>query len=104
MAEAAVIWRSHDTKGEEPVGFVILEEGVVYSEDFMNELRENVDQEAGDIAKPGQVFAVSDLPKTNSGEIMRRVLENIAEGEDLSDSSTLGDHPTAETIRERTRD
>jgi acetyl-CoA synthetase len=104
VAEAAVIGRSHDTKGEEPVGFVILEQGTEYSEDFMSELRDHVGDEAGDVAKPGQVFAVSELPKTNSGKIMRRILENIAEGEELGDTSTLADPSVAETIQEETQE
>lgn len=104
VAEAAVIGRSHDTKGEEPVGFVILQQDTEYSEDLMDNMREFVGDEAGDIAKPGQVFAVSDLPKTNSGKIMRRILENIAEGEELGDTSTLSDPSVAETIQEETQE
>jgi acetyl-CoA synthetase len=104
VAEAAVIGRSHDTKGEEPVGFVILAEGIEYSEDFMSELRDHVGNEAGDIAKPGVVIAVDDLPKTNSGKIMRRLLENIAEGEELGDTSTLSNPDVAETIQQQAQE
>ena len=104
VAEAAVIGRSHDTKGEEPVGFVILQEGTEYSDDFMSELRDHVGNEAGDIAKPGQVIAVDDLPKTNSGKIMRRILENIAEGEELGDTSTLSNPDVAETIQQQAQE
>jgi acetyl-CoA synthetase len=104
VAEAAVIGRSHDTKGEEPVGFVILQQDTEYSEDLMDNMRDFVGDEAGNIAKPGQVFAVSGLPKTNSGKIMRRILENIAEGEELGDTSTLSDPSVAETIQEETQE
>ena len=105
VAEAAVIGRSHETKGEEPVGFVILEKDQEYSEDKMSELREGVGEEAGDISKPAQVIAVSELPKTQSGKIMRRILENIAEGEDeLGDTSTLSDPSVAEQIQEQAQE
>ena len=101
VAEAAVIGRSHDTKGEVPVGFVILEKDQEFSEDLQENMREHVGEEAGDIAKPDQVFVVNDLPKTQSGKIMRRILENIAEGEELGDTSTLSDPSVAEDIQEQ---
>ena len=83
---------------------MILAEGVEYSEDFMSELRDHVGNEAGDIAKPGAVIAVDDLPKTNSGKIMRRLLENIAEGEELGDTSTLSNPDVAETIQQQAQE
>ena len=104
VAEAAVIGRSHDTKGEVPVGFVILEKDQEYSEDLVENMRDHVGDEAGDISKPDQVFVVSDLPKTNSGKIMRRVLENIAEGEELGDTSTLSNPEVAEQIQEQAQE
>ena len=104
VAEAAVIGRSHDTKGEEPVGFVILQQGYEWSEDMEQELIDHVAEEAGSISKPARVFAVDDLPKTNSGKIMRRILENISEGEELGDTSTLADPSIAETIQEQTQE
>ena len=103
VAEAAVIGRSHETKGEEPVGFVILEKGYEWSEDMEQDLIDHVAEEAGSISKPARVFAVDDLPKTNSGKIMRRILENISEGEELGDTSTLSDPSIAETIQEQTQ-
>jgi len=104
VAEAAVIGREHETKGEEPVGFVILEQDQDWSEDMEQEMRDHVGQEAGNIAKPARVFAVDDLPKTNSGKIMRRILENISAGEELGDTSTLADPSVAETIQEQTQE
>ncbi len=104
VAEAAVIGRSHDTKGEVPVGFVILQKGTEHSEDLTENMRDYVGEEAGGIAKPDQVFVVSDLPKTQSGKIMRRVLENIAEGEELGDTSTLSDPSVAEDIQEQAQE
>ena len=101
VAEAAVIGRSHDTKGEEPVGFVILEQGYEWSEDMEQDLIDHVGQEAGNISKPARVLNVQELPKTQSGKIMRRILENIAEGEELGDTSTLADPSSAERIEEQ---
>jgi acetyl-CoA synthetase len=83
------------------VGFVILEKDQEFSEDLQENMREHVGEEAGDIAKPDQVFVVNDLPKTQSGKIMRRILENIAEGEELGDTSTLSDPSVAEDIQEQ---
>jgi acetyl-CoA synthetase len=100
VAEAAVIGMSHEEKGEVPVGFVILEAGYDYSDDLRSELRDTVADEQGPTAKPDDVLIVNELPKTNSGKIMRRILENIAEGEELGDTSTLADPSSAERIQE----
>ena len=102
VAEAAVISRGHEEKGEVPVGFVILEAGHEYSDELRSELRDTVADEAGPVAKPDDVLIVDELPKTNSGKIMRRILENIAEGEELGDTSTLADPSSAERIQEQT--
>ena len=104
IAEAAVIGKSHEQKGEVPVGFVILESDQEYSDELMEELRERVGEEAGATSKPEQVLAVEDLPKTQSGKIMRRLLENIAEGEELGDTSTLSDPSVAETIQQQAQE
>jgi acetyl-CoA synthetase len=104
VAEAAVIGREHETKGEEPVGFVILESGQEWSDEYEEELIEHVGQEAGNISKPGRVLNVQELPKTQSGKIMRRILENIAEGEELGDTSTLADPSSAERIEEQVQE
>jgi acetyl-CoA synthetase len=77
---------------------VILEGDNEYSEDLEKDLINEVADKASKISRPNRVYAVGDLPKTNSGKIMRRILQNIAEGEDdLGDTSTLrpehrGDH------------
>src|SRR5215208_1856505 len=104
IAKAAVIGKSHEQKGEVPVGFVILESDEEYSDELMEELRERVGEEAGATSKPEQVLAVEDLPKTQSGKIMRRLLENIAEGEELGDTSTLSDPSVAETIQQQAQE
>ena len=102
VAEAAVIGKEDEDKGQAPVGFVILEGDNEYSEELAKDIREQVGQKIGKVSRPDQVFIVEDLPKTNSGKIMRRILRNIAEGEDdLGDTSTLSDPNIAEDIKEQ---
>jgi acetyl-CoA synthetase len=105
VAEAAVIGIDDEDKGQAPVAFVILEGGhEEYDEDYEKELVDAVAEKAGKISKPNRVYAVEDLPKTNSGKIMRRLLQNIAQGEELGDTSTLADPSIAETIQEQTQE
>ncbi len=75
-----------------------------YDEEFEKELIDAVAEKAGKISRPDRVYAVEDLPKTNSGKIMRRLLQNIAQGEELGDTSTLADPSVAETIQEQTQE
>jgi len=104
VAEAAVIGIDHEDKGQAPVAFVIMEEGQEWSEDTEQDLRSAVSEKAGKISRPERVYAVDELPKTNSGKIMRRLLQNIAQGEELGDTSTLADPSVAETIQEQTQE
>jgi len=104
VAEAAVIGIDHEDKGQAPVAFVIMEEGHEWSEDTEQDLRSAVADKAGKISRPERVYAVDELPKTNSGKIMRRLLQNIAQGEELGDTSTLADPSVAETIQEQTQE
>ena len=87
---------------QQRTNFVILEAGYEYSDELRSELRDTVADEVGPVAKPDDVLIVDELPKTNSGKIMRRILENIAEGEELGDTSTLADPSSAERIQEQT--
>ena len=104
VAEAAVIGRDDEDKGQAPIAFVILQGDQEYSEEYEKELIDAVAQKAGKISRPDRVFAVEDLPKTNSGKIMRRLLQNIAQGEELGDTSTLADSSVADTIQEQTQE
>ena len=105
VAEAAVIGIDDEDKGQAPVAFVILEgDGQDYDEEYEQELRSAVAEKAGKISRPDRVYAVEDLPKTNSGKIMRRLLQNIAQGEELGDTSTLADPSVADTIQEQTQE
>ncbi|CAA9445292.1 MAG: Acetyl-CoA synthetase [uncultured Rubrobacteraceae bacterium] len=102
VAEAAVVGRHDEDKGQAIFAYVILEGERETSEQLMQELRQHVREELGPTSRPDQVVTVDDLPKTRSGKIMRRILRNIAEGkEDLGDTSTLADPSVVDTIQEQ---
>jgi acetyl-CoA synthetase len=91
VAEAAVVGKPHEIKGQAVAAFVTLKEGNMPSETLANELKEHVVKKIGAIARPDQILFTADLPKTRSGKIMRRLLRDIAEGKALGDTSTLAD-------------
>jgi acetyl-CoA synthetase len=91
VAEAAVVGRSHELKGQAIAAFVTLKEGIKPSEDRADELKAHVVKKIGAIARPDDVLFTADLPKTRSGKIMRRLLRDIAEGKALGDTTTLAD-------------
>jgi acetyl-CoA synthetase len=91
VAEAAVVGRSHDIKGQALAAFVTLREGFKQSPELRDELRNFVAEKIGAIAKPDDILFSADLPKTRSGKIMRRLLRDIAEGRALGDTTTLAD-------------
>jgi acetyl-CoA synthetase len=91
VAEAAVVGRAHEIKGQAIAAFVTLKEGAVASEALEDELKEHVVKKIGAIARPDQILFAADLPKTRSGKIMRRLLRDIAEGKALGDTTTLAD-------------
>jgi acetyl-CoA synthetase len=89
VAEAVVIGKPHEIKGEAIVGFVVLKEGVEPTDELRSELREHVAHEMGKLARPDEVWFVGDVPKTRSGKIMRRVVRARVLGAPLGDLSTL---------------
>jgi acetyl-CoA synthetase len=91
VAEAAVVGRKHDIKGQAIAAFVTLKEGTQGSKDHADTLKEHVVKKIGAIAKPDDILFSADLPKTRSGKIMRRLLRDIAEGKALGDTTTLAD-------------
>jgi acetyl-CoA synthetase len=91
VAEAAVVGRPHDIKGQAVAAFVTLKEGQTPSDALAAELKEHVVKKIGAIARPDQILFSADLPKTRSGKIMRRLLRDIAEGKALGDTTTLAD-------------
>jgi len=91
VAEAAVVGKPHDIKGQAVAAFVTLKEGVKVTPGLADQLKEHVVHKIGAIAKPDQILFAADLPKTRSGKIMRRLLRDIAEGKALGDTTTLAD-------------
>jgi len=100
VAEAAVIGRAHDIKGQAIVAFVTLKSGVASTQDLLADLKEHVVQKIGAIARPEEIYFTGDLPKTRSGKIMRRLLRDIAEGRALGDTTTLADPNVVADLRE----
>ena len=91
VAEAAVVGKTHDLKGQALAAFVTVKEGTTPSEALADELKRHVAQKIGAIARPDDIIFSADLPKTRSGKIMRRLLRDIAEGKALGDTTTLAD-------------
>ncbi len=91
VAEAAVVGRSHELKGQAIAAFVTLKEGAHMTSALIDDLKEHVVQKIGAIARPDDILFTADLPKTRSGKIMRRLLRDIAEGKALGDTTTLAD-------------
>ena len=89
VAEAAVVGGEHEVKGEAVYAYVILEDGYEGTEEMRGSIIEGVEDAIGPIARPEQVIFTPELPKTRSGKIMRRLLEEIANGEELGDTTTL---------------
>ncbi len=100
VAEAAVVGRPHEIKGQAVAAFVTLKEGHVPSESLMDELKEHVVRKIGAIARPDQILFAADLPKTRSGKIMRRLLRDIAEGKALGDTTTLADPAVVRRLKD----
>ena len=94
VAEAAVVGRSHEVKGQAISAFVTLKEtGSDGGTDgkLADSLKSHVVKKIGSIARPEDVFFTAELPKTRSGKIMRRLLRDIAEGRAVGDTTTLAD-------------
>jgi acetyl-CoA synthetase len=100
VAEAAVVGRPDDLKGEGIVAFVTLEAGREGDEALMAELKKHVGHEIGPIARPDVIKFTDALPKTRSGKIMRRILRSLAAGQEVSgDTSTLEDRSVLDALR-----
>ncbi|HBB34824.1 MAG TPA: acetate--CoA ligase [Cyanobacteria bacterium UBA8803] len=100
VAEAAVVGKPSEIKGEEIVAFVTLEEGYLPSAELVKELKQHVVREIGAIARPGDIKFTEALPKTRSGKIMRRLLRSLAAGEEVTgDTSTLEDRGVLDKLR-----
>ena len=101
VAEAAVVGRPDDLKGQAIVAFVTLEQGNEPSEDLKQELRKWVAKEIGALARPDDLRFTQTLPKTRSGKIMRRLLRELATTGDVKgDTTTLEDFSVLAKLRE----
>jgi len=101
VAEAAVIGIEHDVKGQAIAAFVTLKEGNKPGGDAVDTLKQHVVKKIGALARPEQILFTSELPKTRSGKIMRRLLRDIAEGRVLGDTTTLADPTVVEALKTR---
>ncbi len=101
VAEAAVVSRPDELKGEGIVAFVTLKGGYEADDATLKELRNHVAKVIGPIAKPDQIIFTPDLPKTRSGKIMRRLLRDVARGNVMGDVSTLANAEIVDHIREQ---
>jgi acetyl-CoA synthetase len=104
VAEAAVVGRPHEIKGQAVAAFVTLKEGTHGSEVLVAELKDHVVRKIGAIARPDDIIFSADLPKTRSGKIMRRLLRDIAEGRALGDVTTLADPGVVARLKEQYQD
>jgi len=101
VAEAAVIGKNHEIKGQAIVAFVTLKGGYTRTEKTEADLKQHVVEMIGAIARPEAIIIAGDLPKTRSGKIMRRLLRDIVEKRTASDTTTLADPSVFEQIREQ---
>ncbi|MCU1558195.1 MAG: acs, partial [Microbacteriaceae bacterium] len=101
VAEAAVVGAADETTGQAVVAFVILrsdQSELQTADEASALLRRHVAEQIGAIARPRQIFIVAELPKTRSGKIMRRLLQDVAEGRAIGDTTTLADSSVMQII------
>jgi acetyl-CoA synthetase len=101
VAEAAVIGRQHEIKGQAIAAFVTVKEGTKTTPELLEELKQHVVHKIGAICRPDDIIFTAELPKTRSGKIMRRLLRDIAEGRALGDTTTLADPTVVASLREK---
>ena len=104
VAECAVIGQTDETTGQAICAFVTLEGGIQGTDEIAAEIREHVAQRISKIARPSRIIWTSDLPKTRSGKIMRRLLRDIADGRELGDVTTLRDPAIMEQLEEKVKE
>jgi len=100
VAEAAVVGKAHEIKGQAIAAFVTLKDGRQGEKKLADELKDHVVKKIGAIARPDDILFTIDLPKTRSGKIMRRLLRDIAEGKALGDTTTLADPGVVAKLKE----
>ncbi|MDP3972730.1 MAG: AMP-binding protein, partial [Candidatus Nanopelagicales bacterium] len=100
VAEAAVVGANDPTTGQAIAAFVILRASTAPLDSLADELKRHVSAEIGPIARPKRILLVTELPKTRSGKIMRRLLRDVAEHRALGDVTTLADPAVMRLITE----
>ncbi|WMW21262.1 acetate--CoA ligase [Methanolobus mangrovi] len=103
VAEAGVVGKEDELRGEVIYSYVTLKSGVEESDELKSELTSYAAKNIGPFARPKQIIFSDDLPKTRSGKIMRRVLKAIANNKDPGDVTTLQDPAVVENLKEKTR-
>jgi acetyl-CoA synthetase len=102
VAEAAVVGRPHEMKGQSVAAFVTLKTGFTESEKLISELRNHVGSVIGAIAKPDDIYCTAGLPKTRSGKIMRRLLkELVTTGKITGNITTLEDFNVIDSLQRK---
>ena len=101
VAESAVVGIPHEIKGQGLVAFVTVIDGRDQDEHLRKELVAMIDKGIGKFARPERILFSSDLPKTRSGKIMRRILRDIAEGNELGNVTTLADPAVVEELQKQ---
>jgi acetyl-CoA synthetase len=101
VAEAAVVGRKDEITGQAIAAFVTLRGTATGDEQLINDLRDHVAATLGPIAKPKSIVFTDDLPKTRSGKIMRRLLQDISENRHLGDVTTLANEAVVKEIAEK---
>ncbi len=101
VAEAAVVGKADEVKGQAIAAFVTVKEGIPITDALKHELRHHVQEKIGAIARPDDILFAADLPKTRSGKIMRRLLRDIAEGRLLGDTTTLADPTVVASLKDK---
>jgi acetyl-CoA synthetase len=104
VAEAAVIGRTHDIKGQAIAAFVTIKSGLDQKDALKDEIKAHVAKKIGALARPDDVIYAAELPKTRSGKIMRRLLRDVAEGRALGDTTTLADPTVVADLKRKYED
>jgi acetyl-CoA synthetase len=99
VIESAVVAAPDPIKGEVPIAFVVLEKGYNPSDELTNQLIKQVEHIIGPTARPKKIIYVSDLPKTRSGKIMRRIIKKLITKEPVGDITTLMNPESVEELR-----
>jgi acetyl-CoA synthetase len=100
VAEAAVIGKTHEVKGQAVSAFVTLKDHAQPTDALKEELKQHVAHKIGTLARPDDIFFTAELPKTRSAKIMRRLLRDIAEGRVLGDTTTLADPAVVASLKQ----